>query len=173
MTSETGKRSSGFSLLEVLIVFSIIILFAGFFAFRFDDSHSEEALAKSAVALKTAALKAKRRSFTFRRDHYIVFRLNGFRVTERTTPGDASVGGFDSDPDDSAVFERFNLPPGVKMEVLPAGRQKWVKPNGFVWVFRDSGLSDPLSVRFTTGISYTKLTFNVLTGLAEEETVIQ
>lgn len=173
MTSGTGSRTSGFSLLEILIVFSIILLFAGFFALRFDDSHAEQVLAESSVALKTASLKAKRRSFAFRRDHYIVFNLRGFRVTERISPDEASIGGFDQDPDDAAVFKRFALPEGVKMEVLPSGQEKWVKPNGFVWVFRDSGLSDPLSVRFSSGTSYTKLSFNVLTGLAEEETVIQ
>jgi hypothetical protein len=34
-------------------------------------------------------------------------------------------------------------------------------------------LNDPLSVRFLHGDSYTRLTFNVLTGLAEEETFIR
>ncbi len=172
MTSGTGSRSRGFSLLEILIVFSIIVLFAGFFALRFDDSQSEEMLARASTGLKTAALKAKRRSYAYRRDHYIVFDSKGFRVTERASyeqPG----GGFARNPEDSAVFKRFDIPAGVKVEILPAGSEKWSKPNRFVWTFRDSGLSDPLSVRFRAGASHTKLTFNVLTGLAEEETIIQ
>ena len=59
------------------------------------------------------------------------------------------------------------------MELLPPGEKRWTKEPGFFWTFRSSGLSDPLAVRFTTGRSYTRLTFNVLTGLAEEETFIE
>ena len=172
MTSETGSRSRGFSLLEILIVFSIIVLFAGFFALRFDDSQSEEMLARASTGLKTAALKAKRRSYAYRRDHYIVFDSKGFRVTERSSY-EEPLGRASEKPEDTAVFERFEIPAGVKFEILPTGAEKWTKPNRFVWTFRDSGLSDPLAVRFRAGSSFTKLTFNVLTGRAEEETIIQ
>lgn len=173
MISGTGNRSRGFSLLEILIVFSIIVLFAGFFALRFDDSHSEEILAEASTGLKTAALKAKRRSYAFRRDHYIVFNNREFQVTERVSYEDDPSGELTEDPEDAAVFKRVEIPVGVKIEFLPPGADEWTKKNRFVWTFRDSGLSDPLSVRFTAGSSYTQLTFNVLTGLAEEATIIQ
>jgi len=42
-----------------------------------------------------------------------------------------------------------------------------------VWTFRDSGLSDPLKLRFSFGRSYTILDFNVLTARAEEETFLE
>ena len=173
MISAIGSRSRGFSLLEILIVLTIIVLFSGLFALRFDDSRGEELLSRASVGIKSASLKAKRRSFAFRRDQYIVFTANGFRITERGGEGEEPLGGFDSDREQASTFKPFAVPPGVKMEILPTGATKWTKPNRFVWSFRDSGLSDPLSVRFSVGKSYTKLTFNVLTGLPEEETFIQ
>jgi len=173
MISAIGNRSRGFSLLEILIVLTIIVLFSGLFALRFDDSQSEELLARASVGVKSASLKAKRRSFAFRRDQYIIFTPNSFRITERGGEGQEPLGGFDSDRDEAAAFKPFAVPLGIKMEILPTGAKKWIKPDRFVWSFRDSGLSDPLSVRFSVGASYTKLTFNVLTGLPEEETFIQ
>ncbi|MEX2581525.1 MAG: prepilin-type N-terminal cleavage/methylation domain-containing protein [Verrucomicrobiales bacterium] len=170
MTSVTGEPR-GFSLLELLIVVSVIVLFSGLFALRFDDSQSEELLARATVDLKAAALKAKRRSYAFRRDHYVVFSRRTFRLSEMAL----SEAGGSSGEDKSGDFERIALPPGVLMELRPGGAGKWITPDHFVWMFRDSGMSDPLAVRFSVedSDSYSTLTFNVLTGLAEEETFIE
>lgn len=167
MTSATGEPR-GFSLLEILIVVSVIVLFSGLFALRFDDSQSEELLTRATVDLKATALKAKRRSYAFRRDHYVVFSSRAFRLSEVAS---AEAGGSDGG-DESGDFERMALPPGVLMELRPGGTGKWIRPDRFVWMFRDSGMSDPLAVRFSVEDSYSALTFNVLTGLAEEETFI-
>lgn len=176
MTSATGEQpvhSRGFTLFEVLIVLAIIAMFTGFFLLRFDDGAAEEALTEASTELKSAALKAKKRAYAFRRNQYIVFSPGGFVLTESPPATETSAFPAPPEPSGRSYHENFRLPGGLTMELLPPGEKRWTKEPGFFWTFRSSGLSDPLAVRFTTGRSYTRLTFNVLTGLAEEETFIE
>lgn len=170
MTSETGrkKRHRGFTILEVLIVLGIIALFAGFFMARFDSGREEELLTRASTEIRGFALKSKKRSFTFRKNQYIIFTPRAFWTTENPPTPDG-LPGLDRRGSD----ERFQVPEGVAMQIFPPGSKKWLKPEGHAWTFRSSGLSDPMKVRFTIGNSYTLLSFNVLTGLADEETILE
>lgn len=174
MTSATGElRTRGFTLFEVLIVLAIIALFTGFFLLRFDDGATEEALAKGSTELRGAALKAKKRAYAFRRNQYIVFSPGGFSITESPPLPEESRSIFATEQNERSYRESFSLPEGVSQEWMAAGDKRWSRQPGFYWTFRASGLSDPLTVRLTRGRSYTRLNFNALTGLAEEETFIE
>lgn len=170
MTSATGSRRPhrGFTILEVLIVLGIIALFAGFFMARFDSGREEELLTRASTEIRGFALKSKKRSFTFRKNQYLIFTPRAFWTSENPpSPGDL-LGN-----PQGAGEELFKVPEGVGMQILPPGAKEWFKPKGHVWTFRSSGLSDPMKVRFTIGNSYTLLSFNVLTGLADEETILE
>lgn len=175
-TLATGERApgraGGFSLFEVLVVLAIISLFTSFFLLRFDDGATEEALTHASNSLRAAALKAKKRAYTFRRHQYIIFNPGGFVLTEQP-PGDAYAPPPRGGGESKIYHEAFSLPEGLKMELRPPGAEKWTTQPGVFWVFRSSGLSDPMTVRFSMGRSYTTLNFNVLTALAEEETFIE
>ena len=178
MTSATGKgrrpESGGFTLFEILIVLAIIALFSGFFLLRFDDGASEEALTRASTDMRGAALKAKKRAYAFRRDQYIVFSKGGFVLTESPPVSEGIAPASGTEKAGGNYNEPFRLPPGLTMELLPPGAKQWTKKVEEVfWTFRSSGLSDPLSVRFSQDRSYTRLEFNVLTALAEEETFIE
>ncbi len=177
-TSATGdrarlSRAGGFTLFEVLIVLAIIALFTGFFLLRFGDGAEEEALSRASSDLRGAALKAKKRAYTFRRDQYIVFSPKGFVLTESPPVEGLRSVAPDGDAGGRSYHESFVLPGELTMELRPPGAEKWTRQPGVFWTFRSSGLSDPISVRFSTGRSYTSLNFNVLTALAEEETFIE
>lgn len=171
--SGTGREKpadvpAGFTLLEILIVLAVIAMFTGVFMLRFDDGHSERTLGKLSVDIRGAAIKSKKRSYTFRKNQYIVFQTNAFWTSE-TPPLE---GGLAFQPPAHGK-EVFQVPGDVAMEIRPPGSQRWIRPKGVGWTFRASGLSDPMEVRFTMDRSYTYLNFNVLTGLAEEETVLE
>jgi prepilin-type N-terminal cleavage/methylation domain-containing protein len=175
MTSATGERRGvgGFTLFELLIVLAIIALFTGFFLLRFDDGATEEALTNATTDLKTAAFKAKKRAYAFRRDQFIVFSPGGFLLTERPPALDGIAALPAGGGGASAYSESFSLPAGVVMDLRPPGEGKWTREPGIVWTFRASGLNDPLAVRFGMGRSYSRLEFNVLTGLPEEEMFLE
>ncbi len=177
-TSATGEgarpcRAGGFTLFEILVVLAIIALFTSFFLLRFDDGAAEEALSRASTDLRRAALKAKKRAYAFRRDQYIVFSPKGFVLTERPPAAASYHGPPEGFAGDRIYHEDFSIPGELTMELRPAGAEKWTRQPGAFWTFRSSGLSDPISVRFSTGRSYTTLSFNVLTALAEEETFIE
>jgi len=65
------------------------------------------------------------------------------------------------------------FPEGIELAILPAGAEERVRPYGFAWRFRDSGLNDPVTLRLSAGDSYTELRFHALTGRAEEETFLE
>jgi len=159
----------GFSLLELLIVLGIIALFTGFFALRFDDGHVEETLARVSGDLRKTALLAKRRSFAYRRDQFVILSRQAFELTGRPVEGSVET----SDPEREDPVERFVVPADVRMEWQVPGSTNWQQDPDYVWTFRESGLSDPLVVRFSLKSSYTELNFGVLTGTAEEVTIIQ
>lgn len=167
MTSATGN-SRGFTLLETIIVLGIMAMFLGFFLLRFDDSREEEILREAADSVRKVALKAKRESYAFRKDRFIRFGRNGFELA--ASPGRDPAGVGFAFQEEGAEY--FPLPAGIKMELLPPGAVKWTVLGEYVWTFRDSGLSEPLGIRFSAGRSYTELHFNVLTAMAEEETFI-
>ena len=66
---------------------------------RFDDGGAEELLGRASTDLRAAALKAKKRAFTFRRDQYLVFSRSGFLLTERPPRTD----GFGPQVDDLGI----------------------------------------------------------------------
>jgi prepilin-type N-terminal cleavage/methylation domain-containing protein len=162
MISVTGRAQKGFSLLEILIVLAILVMFAGFFLLRFNDSDAEEKLVRGAAGIQGLALKAKKRSDAFKRDQYIVFSSGNFLLS------DSLAGGVEGDAT-KLVIDSVEIPDGVRVEVWIKAVKTWQTLNELIWTFRDSGLSDPLRLRFSTGHSYTVLDFNILTARAEEE----
>lgn len=170
MTLGIGRRLfRAFTLFELLIVLAIIAIFTGVFVLRFDDGSTEEALAQASQELKSTALKAKKRAYAYRLNQYIVFSSGAYTLTEHPPVGERDDWGDRS----NVANETHRIPPGVDMELYPSRAVTRSNARIVVWVFRASGLNDPLAVRFTKERSYMRLTFNVLTALAEEETFIE
>ena len=167
--SDRTGISPGFSLLEILIVLAILALFSGYFLLRFDDSEAEELLSRSSQGVQRLALKAKKRSDVYKRDQYVVFSPGSVLLSDSSTGRVDGVDGDFTNP----IIDSLEIPLGVRIEVRAKDGSTWQKLNELVWTFRDSGLSDPLELRFSFGRSYTIVDFNVLTARAEEETFLE
>lgn len=167
--SETGRseflrknRSTrAFTLLEILIVLSIIVLFSGLFALHFDARRSEETIAPLGREFQSLALKAKRRSFAYRRDQYLVIQDRTIILTESPKRSDPIAG----------AVERIGIPESVSLRIRSRhlfGDDNWIPANGFNWRFRRSGLNDPVTFRLSHDRSYLELDFDALPAIPAE-----
>lgn len=153
--------AGGFTLLEILIVLSIIVLFSGLFALHFDSRRSEELIAPLGREFQSLVLKAKRRSFAYRRDQYLVIEDRSILLTEsprKSVPLNGPV-------------ERIKIPETVSLKIRSRhlfGEDDWIPANGFNWRFRRSGLNDPVSFRFSYDHSFLELDYDALTAVPAE-----
>ncbi len=163
----TGER--GFTVLEILITLGIIVLFSSFFVFQFAESQSESLIRETGQELKKMALQAKRSSFAGRQDQFIVFSGNLIFLTDGWTERMTGI----EDLPESDVLGEYLVPEGVGISLRSHSTGEWQRSEVDVWVFRGSGLNDPVEVRITHDRSYMLLEFNALTGIAAEESVYQ
>ena len=175
-TSATGRipgresDSSGFSLLEMIIVLALIMLFSGFLVVGLGNDKPERLLTRASSEIKAAALRASQMALLHRRDYYVHFVDRSAILSESpVSPAEQlAVAGADS-----RTIERYPMPDEVKAELQLPGTKEWRNPSGFSWRFRSSGLSDPVLLRYSYDRSFIELNFNVLTARAEEISLFQ
>lgn len=156
-----SRSTRAFTLLEILIVLSIIILFSSLFALHFDGRRSEELIAPLGKDFQSMALKAKRRSFAYRRDQYLVVKDRNIILTESPKGRDPLA----------ETIERIQIPETVSLKVRSKhlfDDDSWIPAEGFNWRFRRSGLNDPVGFRFSYDRSYLELDFDALTAIPAE-----
>ena len=77
----------------------------------------------------------------------------------------------------SLFFERFELPDGIRYEIMMRGDQDWVDMSGGGfkrWVFQSSGMCDPFKIRIESDQSFFEVTFHPLTGdISEEKSYVE
>ncbi|MBB5036119.1 pilus assembly FimT family protein [Prosthecobacter dejongeii] len=141
--------ASGFTLLELVAVMSIMMLVIGlgFASFSiFDDSDPFEKPAErlslmSKFALNVAVLQ--HRTMT------IAFDKKGFGVRGADMPG----GSY------------FTVPENMKVMVMRWGGKDWEKAEGHTWIFGEQGICEPIRVRLQTNSAGSReLAFHPLTG---------
>jgi len=77
----------------------------------------------------------------------------------------------------SLFFERYELPAGIRYEIMMRGDQDWVDMSGGEfkrWVFQSSGMCDPFKIRIQSDKSYFEVSFHSLTGdISEEKSYVE
>ncbi len=73
----------------------------------------------------------------------------------------------------SAIYyESYELPTGLRFEIMMRGDQQWVAMDGAAfkrWVFQSSGMCDPFKIRIQADKAFFEVSFHPLTGDIKEE----
>jgi prepilin-type N-terminal cleavage/methylation domain-containing protein len=168
-------KRRAFTLMELMISLAIIgLVFAAGFA-GLAHTSDEAYLKKPWDELRPLAKQAWMSSLKTQNPHQITFYADRFVLEPKRAAreedrqlraaADAHAGR-----DNSPV--EYRLEPGFMVEILPWTKRDWVrleKDASFTWIFEQSGILEPIGVRFTTEHGTIGGRFDPLTASVEEE----
>lgn len=97
-------------------------------------------------------------------------RLGNLGSAEEPEPGDADSGA-------GVFYESYEMPPGVRYEIMMRGDHQWVEMGGGGfkrWVFQPSGMCDPFKIRVQSDKAFFEVSFHPLTGdISEEKSYVE
>lgn len=165
----------GFTLMEIMIVLAIIALvFTG--SYRGISALNEQSvLEKPFQDLRSMAKTAWQRSMLEQNAWQIHFYANRFELEPKSAINEDDRKLFadaDRQKGRGSGKSTVNLPDGVVMEIRRWGQPQWIPVQDKVevaWVFEQSGLCEPLSVRFTSERGTVGGQFDPLTASVREE----
>lgn len=142
----------GFTLLEMLIVISLMVVMAGVGAWSFAGFDEEKSVRQPGDELIRMAKQAVRAAAVESRPFSIQFSETGFAVA-----GFQDKGG------------SHTLGEGSVISILRWGEKDWAPAAGQTWMFGANGLCDPIRVRIESPAARLEMTFNALTGSPSEQ----
>lgn len=145
-TGSQPRQPAAFTLLEVVIVISIMMVLIGIAAVSFRGLDQEQVLTRYAVDIQDLAGQARRTAIS------------------EGNPVFLQVGT-------SAVRARdYQLPfADCTLEVRRWGSTKWVSPANFAWRFEPNGVCEPIGLRVIRGDASYEMQFHPLTAMPQEE----
>lgn len=153
-TASIGGCVRGYTLLEIAIVVSIIVLLVG-----------------AAIPLSSGFVREQRLRDVVRE----ILVLAKTARSDAMTSGGRAVIIFDNKsfgllrPGDEEPSEVYALPTGIVYDILPFGTDRRVRPDGLRWVFQPSGLLEPLAVRVMEDEAWMEVRFDPLTAALSDE----
>jgi type II secretory pathway pseudopilin PulG len=153
-TGWSGRRTLGYTLLEVSLVVAIIVLLVGAVVPLSSGFVREQRLRDSVRGLLVLAKTARTEAMTTGRTAEVVFGKGGF----------ALVRAGEEEPSESV-----RLPRGTRYQLLPFAADKPLRPDRQRWIFQPTGLCEPLTVRIMEEEAWIEVRFDPLTAGIEEE----
>lgn len=141
-------RRAGFTMLEIVVVMSIMVLIVGIGFASFTFLESEDPFEKPAQSLTQMSKFAIHAAVLQHRSITVVFDKEGFGLLGITAP-DGS---------------RFSVPKGMKVMILRHRANGWEKAEGHSWVFGEQGICEPIKIRFESSAGVREMAFHPLTG---------
>lgn len=149
----THRPPGGFTMLEIVVVMSIMIViigigFASFSMFDDDDPFDQSAqklVQMSRFAHQSAVLQHRRM--------IIGFDKEGFGVLGEGGTGDGA---------------RHQVPKGMKVLIQRYGARRWEDAEGHFWPFGEQGICEPLKIRLESNAGFREMAFHPLTGALVE-----
>ena len=153
-SGQPGRRTGGYTLLEIALVVAIIVLLVGAVVPLSSGFVREQRLRESVRGLLVLAKTARTEAMTGGRTAEVVFGKGGFALLR--------AGEEESS-------ESVRLPRGTRYQLLPFGADKPLRPDGQRWIFQPTGLCEPLTVRIMEDEAWIEVRFDPLTAGIEEE----
>lgn len=164
VTLNLGRRSSGFTLLELVIVLVIMALLMGVAVVNFEGVGAERDLRRPASELQRMTKEAVRRAGLHERPQFILFDARGFAMRYKTDANGRA------EPGDNAVWQRrVDLPPDMKLSLRRFGMNKFTPAAGQRLSIAPGGLCEPVTARFELGASWLEITLDPLSGGVGDE----
>ena len=153
-SGQPGRRTGGYTLLEIALVVTIIVLLVGAVVPLSSGFVREQRLRESVRGLLVLAKTARTEAMTTGRAAEVIFGKGGFAL-QRAGEEEPS--------------ESVRLPRGTRYQLLPFGADKPLRPDGQRWIFQPTGLCEPLTVRIKEDEAWIEVRFDPLTAGIEEE----
>jgi type II secretory pathway pseudopilin PulG len=150
----SGRGAPGYTLLEIALVVSIIVLLVGAAVPLSSGFIREQRLRDAVRELLVLAKTARTDAMTTGRAAEVVFGKRGFYLRR---PGE-------EEPSESVKLAR-----GMSYQLLPFSADKPMRPDGQRWIFQPTGLCEPLSVRIMENEAWIEVRFDPLTAGIEDE----
>lgn len=144
------RPASGFTLLELVVVMSIMMLVIGLGFGSFAMLDDRDPFAEPAQELTQMSRFAINAAVLQHRTLNIVFDKEGFGILGASSPEGS----------------RFTVPKGMKVFILRMGGKNWEKAEGHTWQFGEQGICEPIKIRFESKEGIRDLAFHPLTGMA-------
>lgn len=168
------RRTRGFTLVEIVISIFIVVLLLGMVVLSVHTFSDQRRLREVSSSLMDYAKQARSKAVLERRAFQIAFQPTHFAVQgmRQVTDEEFAMGSLFLVEGEAARAEelaRFEIPEDMTLEILRWNTDKWQPAPGHAWVFEQSGICEPLSIRINSPAGYIAMRFNPLTANVEEE----
>jgi hypothetical protein len=177
----TGRRdTAGFTLIEIVITFLIIVLIIGIGALSLGAENTKKQIVGPAVELKKLARRGLQMAINNRHSFALALSPTGFALRE----GSAQVtSDAETDPRFAALFEEerenaggviesYELKEEMYLQVLRWGEEFYRRPEGDMWVFEPSGICEPIGIRLIHPEGSIEMQFNPLTAKVQDQSLL-
>ena len=181
ITKKTMRSNSGgFTLIEIIIVFLLIVMIIGVGALSLSAEGAKKQIVEPAGDLKKFARRGLQMAINNRHSFAISLAANRVQLLE----GKAQVtDDAENDPRFAALFEEerenagnvidtLDLGENIRLEVLRWGEELFRAPDGDMWVFEPSGICEPLAIKLIHPEGSIEMQFNALTAKVQDQSLI-
>ena len=182
MNKASQGRQSGFTLIEIMLTFCILILIIGIGALSLSSQSSKKKITEPALELTSLARQGMQMAITNRRPFVLAISENAVSL-ENFSRRSNSFGSFSFNDDigeGSGKIQSFELPEGMRFMVR-GWEDKYfsipgeVRDDGeetYFWVFESSGICEPIGVKLISEVEgyegMITMDFNPLTAQTQE-----
>ena len=175
-------RQSGFTLIEIMLTFCILILIIGIGALSLSSQSSKKKITEPALELTSLARQGMQMAITNRRPFVLAISENSVSL-ENFSRRSNSFGSFSLNDDieeGSGKIQSFELPEVMRFMVR-GWEDKYFRIPGevrddgeetYFWVFESSGICEPIGVKLISEVEgyegMITMDFNPLTAQTQE-----